>query len=203
MNLISETHHSCERIKYAFMVFRKYIIISPINSGILHKILGQLKRKIQVITSETNSTNIHGLSFHGPLSSPSCFHNLSINGTNIAEIIVLGRVFCSLTGNHLPNIEASGLAGVNVALVCNGAQGSLGEALTNATGFYNIVLKTVDGITFDKSLCSIAVKLPVGNCTLLPPTGTLTATITLVSIVQTALGADANFLGGLFAYEAL
>ena len=27
MNLISETHHSCERRKYAFIVLRKYIII--------------------------------------------------------------------------------------------------------------------------------------------------------------------------------
>ena len=112
-------------------------------------------------------------------------------------------MFRPLTGNPLPNIEALGLVGVNVALVCNGAQGSLGDALTNAAGFYNIVLKMVDGITFDKSLCSIAVKLPVSNCTLLLPTGTLTATITLVNIVQTALGAIANFLGGLFAYEAI
>jgi len=28
MNLISETHHLCERRKYASMVFRKYTIIS-------------------------------------------------------------------------------------------------------------------------------------------------------------------------------
>ncbi|XP_075636826.1 uncharacterized protein LOC142609076 [Castanea sativa] len=97
------------------------------------------------------------------VSATSVAHGLSINGTNIAEIIVLGRMFCSLTGNPLPNIEASGLAGVNVALVCNGAQGSIGEAVTNATGFYNIVLKNLDGIIFDKSLCSITVKLPVGN----------------------------------------
>ena len=29
MNLISETHHSCERREYAFMVLRKYTVISP------------------------------------------------------------------------------------------------------------------------------------------------------------------------------
>ena len=28
MNLISETHHSCEMREYTFMVFRKYTIIS-------------------------------------------------------------------------------------------------------------------------------------------------------------------------------
>ena len=29
MNLISETHHSCERREYAFMILRKYTVISP------------------------------------------------------------------------------------------------------------------------------------------------------------------------------
>ena len=29
MNLISETHHSCERREYAFMILREYTIISP------------------------------------------------------------------------------------------------------------------------------------------------------------------------------
>ena len=29
MNLISRTHHSYERREYAFMIFRKYTIISP------------------------------------------------------------------------------------------------------------------------------------------------------------------------------
>ena len=29
MNLISETHYSCEKSKYAFMILRKYTIITP------------------------------------------------------------------------------------------------------------------------------------------------------------------------------
>ena len=28
MNLINETHHSCEKREYAFIIFRKYTIIS-------------------------------------------------------------------------------------------------------------------------------------------------------------------------------
>ena len=35
MNLISETHHSCERREHAFMVFREYTIISPLPYGVL------------------------------------------------------------------------------------------------------------------------------------------------------------------------
>ena len=31
MNLMSETHHSCEKREHAFMVLRKYTIISPIT----------------------------------------------------------------------------------------------------------------------------------------------------------------------------
>ena len=31
MNLISETHHSCERREYAFMILHEYIIISQIG----------------------------------------------------------------------------------------------------------------------------------------------------------------------------
>ena len=31
MNLISGTHYSCERMKYAFMILQEYTIISPQN----------------------------------------------------------------------------------------------------------------------------------------------------------------------------
>ena len=34
MNLISGTHHSCERREYAFIVFREYTIISPEGEGV-------------------------------------------------------------------------------------------------------------------------------------------------------------------------
>ena len=30
MNLVSKTYHSCEMREYVFMIFRKYIIISPL-----------------------------------------------------------------------------------------------------------------------------------------------------------------------------
>ena len=33
MNLISETHHSCERKEYAFIVLQKYTIIFPHNNS--------------------------------------------------------------------------------------------------------------------------------------------------------------------------
>ena len=37
MNLISGTHHSCERREHAFMVLRKYTIISHIYIYILER----------------------------------------------------------------------------------------------------------------------------------------------------------------------
>ena len=36
MNLISETHHSCERKEYAFIVLREYTIISLSLDGIIY-----------------------------------------------------------------------------------------------------------------------------------------------------------------------
>ena len=33
MNLISRTHHSCERREHAFMVLQEYTIISPVKES--------------------------------------------------------------------------------------------------------------------------------------------------------------------------
>ncbi|KAJ7972028.1 Pollen Ole e 1 allergen and extensin family protein [Quillaja saponaria] len=120
-----------------------------------------------------------------------------INETTIAQVVIPGRAFCSINGNPV-NSNTPGLAGVNVQLVCNGAT-TLTQVLTDSQGFFRIVLNTLDGILFDPSKCVIRIRLPIASCSVLAPTsGNLQSVITLAGVVQSVLGAVANFTSGLF-----
>ena len=48
MNLINGTHHSCERRKHAFMVFREYLIIFPSMRDARHHILRNKLRSMNI-----------------------------------------------------------------------------------------------------------------------------------------------------------
>ena len=49
INLISETHHSCERREYAFMVLRKYTIIFLLRVCLNNTYLLKIKNLLQKI----------------------------------------------------------------------------------------------------------------------------------------------------------
>lgn len=126
-------------------------------------------------------------------------HGLIINGITITNITITGLLVCSETGNVDPSCSScSGVPGALVQLSCMGGQTTLGQALTNLTGFYKIALGTVDSLLFDASDCKVVIPLPVvgTSCALLPPTGNLQTTVTLVGVVQTLLSAIANFVAG-------
>ena len=46
MNLINETHHSCEKRDYAFIIFRKYTIISSVCVFVYWEILISVLRAL-------------------------------------------------------------------------------------------------------------------------------------------------------------
>ncbi|KAJ7972037.1 Pollen Ole e 1 allergen and extensin family protein [Quillaja saponaria] len=116
----------------------------------------------------------------------------------IAEVEVFGHLHCSNNGKFV-NTNTPVLAGVNVTLVSNGGTTILGQALTDTYGFFEVVLDIVDGVLFEPSISEIRVRLPVANCALLPPTGNLKSAISLVGVVQSDVGAVAQFTTGSFS----
>ena len=56
MNLISKTHHLCERKEYAFMVLQEYTIISPTTTCIL-SISGAKNSNTTTIVDALSSLN--------------------------------------------------------------------------------------------------------------------------------------------------
>ena len=46
MNLINETHYSCEKREYAFIIFRKYTIISSVCVFVYWEILMSVLRAL-------------------------------------------------------------------------------------------------------------------------------------------------------------
>ncbi|XAR68428.1 hypothetical protein NMG60_11003537 [Bertholletia excelsa] len=80
---------------------------------------------------------------------------------------------------------------------CSGRQTSLGQAFTDTTGFVRVIFQSADGITFDRSKCALYVRLPVASCSVLPPTGLLYGSLSLIEFVQSTVGLLANLVFGL------
>ncbi|GMN53184.1 hypothetical protein TIFTF001_022330 [Ficus carica] len=119
-----------------------------------------------------------------------------LNGTEVAQLRILGTVTCDLPPPPPPPGSEPILGGINVGLACNGTTKSLAQALTDVNGFYELVFTTVDTVLFDPSQCYVFVRLPIGRCRIYPPTGTLRATLTVVSLLQPVFGAVGIILGG-------
>ncbi|KAL1829904.1 hypothetical protein ACET3Z_008316 [Daucus carota] len=90
------------------------------------------------------------------------------------------QLACTPTGNPPSGGGAAGVAAATLNGTCNGATGTLGMLLTNATGFANGLFTFAQDILFDPSRgmpCFVILNLPVTGttCTLLPPTGVLQA----------------------------
>ncbi|KAJ0078372.1 hypothetical protein Patl1_36931 [Pistacia atlantica] len=135
------------------------------------------------------------------VTTSSLIHGFKINGKDVVEATIRGRLTCTAPGTKpLPN--SPGIAGVNVVLMCNGDQTSLGQALTDATGFFTVVLKSTDGIIYDPSLCLLKVKLPLAECKVFPPTGTLYAVPALIGVVESLLTCVASYVLGPFSLGA-
>lgn len=132
-------------------------------------------------------------------SSPT--HGLILNGLRIASVRVNGVLHCSLDGNLIGNSPP--LSGAVVQLSCAGSNTDLGEALTNPAGVFIIAVRLLDTILFDPSTCYVKLNLPIATCAAFPPDGALTASINLVTIVQTVLGNIATFTIGPFVHSIL
>ena len=123
---------------------------------------------------------------------------LIINGTEIFQIQILGRVTCIAPPPPPPSGTEPVLNGTNVALVCAGSNKSLVQAVADINGFYRLVYNTVDSVLFDPSECFAVVRLPIVRCRVYPPTGTLRATLTLVGLLQPLFNAIAIVAAGPF-----
>ncbi|CAH8253592.1 unnamed protein product [Arabidopsis lyrata] len=138
--------------------------------------------------------NVFLLSIVLMASLASLSHGLVINGLVIGTIQVRGVLRCTLTGvQNAPPISAA-----TVFLTCGGSSTNLGQALTNPAGAFFIVARILDTALFDPSTCIVRVRLPVATCSVFPPDGVVSATTSLVSVVQTNLGNIANFVTGPF-----
>ncbi|XP_059669542.1 uncharacterized protein LOC132314737 [Cornus florida] len=129
-------------------------------------------------------------------TTPMAHGSITLTNLVMAQINVLGRVACSINGNG--NSSTPGVAGAVLTLSCNGSQTNLGQAVTNTTGFFNVVLNAVDGLLFDPSACSVNVNLPLLNCYVSPPTGTLRSAVNLLNILPSTVGQVATLVSGLF-----
>ncbi|XAR68429.1 hypothetical protein NMG60_11003538 [Bertholletia excelsa] len=78
--------------------------------------------------------------------------------------------------------------GVNVSLSCDGAQTSLADAITDPTGAFRIILKTIESFVFAEGECAIYVNLPLVSCAILPPSGVLRAPIRFFAMVPSEHG---------------
>ncbi|EOA39158.1 hypothetical protein CARUB_v10012106mg [Capsella rubella] len=115
------------------------------------------------------------------LSSPS--HGIvSVPGINITRIIIEGVVYCSPVGDP----RAPAISNATVYLTCAGSTTSLGQAVTNTTGAFTIVLNILNNALFDPSFCGLGVNLPAGNCNLVVPDGVLSATFSLINVILTS-----------------
>lgn len=127
-------------------------------------------------------------------SLASLSHGLLINGLQIRTIEVRGVVRCTLTGN----LNAPPVSAATVDFTCGGLSSNLGQALTDPAGLFAIVVNILDTVLFDPSTCIATVNLPVATCSVFPPDGVLSATVSLVNVIQTNLGNIANFTVGTF-----
>ncbi|KAK3405331.1 hypothetical protein EUGRSUZ_K01698 [Eucalyptus grandis] len=103
---------------------------------------------------------------------------------NVAQVNIVGRLSCVVPG-VLPALTSSPLSGATVVFTCNGGTTTLGQAVTNTTGFVSAAFKLLDGVVFDPSTCVGTINLlNAASCSLFPPTGTVGTTLTLLSFVQ-------------------
>ncbi|XP_071723197.1 uncharacterized protein [Rutidosis leptorrhynchoides] len=116
-------------------------------------------------------------------------------GIDVNSIAVVGRIVCNISDTVcLSPTIGEGIAGVNAFVSCNGGKSSLGQATSDTRGFISIIFATGDGALFDYSNCSVYVPLPVGNCTVFPPTGIAYSLLNPVGFVQTLLGNSTGIL---------
>ena len=127
-------------------------------------------------------------------------HAVILNGTQIAEAQIAGRVFCTASGNLETGSNSTGAVGVNVGLICDGNQNIVAGATTNTTGGFLIIVNAPELASITNiTNCTVEVSLPLVNCSLTPIVGRLAAEINLLEVITAPiLGAVARFVIGLF-----
>ncbi|XP_015899356.3 uncharacterized protein LOC107432682 [Ziziphus jujuba] len=97
----------------------------------------------------------------------------SVNLASGTNVVTAGFVTCLV--RRIPPPSGPPVAGTNVSLSCDGARTSLGQAVTNASGFYKISLNVSPGLLFNTTGCTIFVSLLLANFTSLPASGVVRA----------------------------
>ncbi|PON40039.1 hypothetical protein TorRG33x02_341360 [Trema orientale] len=133
-----------------------------------------------------------------------CFspnHNLAANAPSpsnsnrLARVRIPGVLRCSVPPRNPPRIEPL-VAGVNVVLSCDGGKTVIADAVTNTTGFFEVVFDSASSISFGGSnsdKCRIRPRLPIAGCSVSVPTGLVDDPFGAVQkILDKLLGTDNN-----------
>ncbi|PON80659.1 hypothetical protein PanWU01x14_002150 [Parasponia andersonii] len=105
-------------------------------------------------------------------------HNLpdvTSNNDRQPEVLIPGVLRCFVPPVNCPGFPNL-VAGVSVALTCGGGKTVIAEAVTNTSGFFQIVVDSSRSILFDASntnACRVTAKLPIASCAVFLHTGVL------------------------------
>jgi len=124
-------------------------------------------------------------------------HGLSIAGLSLGQGQIYGVLRCNISGD--PN--APPVSGAPVYLKCDGSNTTIADAVTKPDGTFRVLLSAVQTVLISPSSCYLLANLPGGNCSIYVPDGALTATFTLLRIIQTNATNIAVFTAGPFVDE--
>ncbi|PON40040.1 hypothetical protein TorRG33x02_341370 [Trema orientale] len=107
-------------------------------------------------------------------------HNLPIapspsNNDRLVRVRVPGVLRCSIPPGQPPSRPPL-VAGVNVILTCDGGKTAIGDAVTDTSGFFEIVADTWSSVLFGASNtdeCRVTPRLVVAACSVFLPAGFL------------------------------
>ncbi|CAA0400734.1 putative phylloplanin [Arabidopsis thaliana] len=121
-------------------------------------------------------------------------HGLSIAGLSLGQGQIYGVLRCNISGD--PN--APPVSGAPVYLKCDGSNTTIADAVTKPDGTFRVLLSAGQTVLISPSSCYLLANLPGGNCSIYVPDGALTATFTLLRIIQTNAKNIAVFTAGPF-----
>ncbi|PON90407.1 hypothetical protein TorRG33x02_136920 [Trema orientale] len=132
----------------------------------------------------------HKLPANAPSPSPS-----PSNNEPLVRVRIPGMLQCSLPPAIPPKFPPL-VAGVNVGLSCDGGVTIIGNAVTNTSGFFEIVLDSASSVLFSASksdACRVIPRLPIALCRVWLPKGVLENPVgAVLSITDKLFGNNDN-----------
>lgn len=133
------------------------------------------------------------------VATTSVANSFIINGTQIAVVTIVGQLVCAAPPPAPPPPpNAQPVAGANVVLRCDDSAAVVSQALTDARGFYQFTLNTLETFIFDPSKCRVVARLPFARCAFTPSTGFLVSTLRVVYVLPVAGSVIGALLGNAF-----